>query len=315
MNTPPPANIYNSIKAKCIRKSWHDGARLSAKPINAILSGYSESGGGLAKKMPPGMIKGESRGSYRWQKDQSVMVYIPAGKFIRGTTDRRGDERPQRTIWVNAFYLDKYELTSRQYEIFCHRTGHPLPKNLHSANYPVVGISWLDASNYARWAQKRLPSEAEWEKAARGGRSIPDWHNKALPLTLKINPYPARLYPWGNSPLDGPAGYRCNFRQAGRVLDKFEYAAEVGKFTNGDSPYRCSDMAGNVLEWCQDFYQADYYRLSSSKNPQGPKQSANNVKVCRGGAFDSFKHDIYSSRRWHYQALLKYDNLGVRLAK
>ena len=289
--------------------------QLIAKANERYISRILGTSGWFGEKMPAGMVRASSRGSYLWQKDQSLMVYIPAGNFIRGAMDKRADEKPQRSIQIAAFYIDKYELTTRQYQIFCSRTGYPPPKNLYSSDQPIVGISWLDAKNYARWAKKRLPSEAEWEKAARGGLTIPDWQNKMLPIAMINNPHPARIYPWGNASLGGPGSYRCNFCQAGRVLDKFEHASVVGKFPGGDSPYFCSDMAGNVLEWCQDFYQAGYYRISPSKNPQGPKQSTNDAKICRGGAFDSLKHDIYATRRWSYQALLKYDNLGVRLAR
>ena len=170
--------------------------------------------------------------------DVEEMVLIPAGEVRLGTDNKTdltfGTEADTRTVFVAAFYIDKYEVTNKQYAKFCSETGHRQPKfsddpRLNAPDQPAVGVNWEDAEAYAVWAGKRLPTATEWEKAARGTDG--------------------RLYPWGNA--YDPA--RGNFDDGGNMDGSSDgYAmtsAPVGNFTSGISPYGLHDMAGNVWEW------------------------------------------------------------------
>lgn len=231
------------------------------------------------------------------------MVEIPAGEFLMGSPPGQGlsDERPQRSVYLRAFLIDRYEVTNAQYERFVTATGHAVPTNPNPAvtlwhdgrpipgseAHPVVNVSWHDAVAYCRWAGKRLPTEAEWEKAARGTD--------------------ARLYPWGND--WDPARANSASYWAGRTIefkDTIEWKAfwvegegarisrekglkgevltlPVGSFPNGASPYGLFDMAGNASEWVQDWYEPYYYLRAPRENPQGPDGKL--LKVVRGGSW------------------------------
>jgi len=189
------------------------------------------------------------------------MVLIPAGEFLMGS-DEFDDEKPVHKVYLDDFYIDKYEVTNAQYKKFMDATGHKKPRYWDNPNYnapdkPVVGVSWEDAAAYARWAGKRLPTEAEWEKAARGGLV-------------------GKRFVWGDEwPPPSGAG---NFDIGD---DGYEYTAPVGKFKpNG---YGLYDMAGNVWEWCGDWYDRDYYANSPGRNPKGP--SSGEYRVLRGGSW------------------------------
>ena len=173
--------------------------------------------------------------------DVEEMVLIPAGEVRLGTDNKTdltfGTEADTQTVFVAAFYIDKYEVTNKQYAKFLSETRHRKPKfwndpGLNAADQPVVGVSWEDAEAYAVWAGKRLPTASEWEKAARGTDG--------------------RLYPWGND-YDAARG---NFDDGGSMdgsTDGYAMAsAPVGNFTSGLSPYGLHDMAGNVWEWVSE---------------------------------------------------------------
>jgi formylglycine-generating enzyme required for sulfatase activity len=191
------------------------------------------------------------------------MVCVPAGEFLMGSTDddpyAEDDEKPQHAVYLDAFWIDKYEVTNAQYRA-CVKAGaceEPRPCDIDDYNapeQPVVCVSWDDAQDYAAWAGGRLPTEAEWEKAARGTDG--------------------RIYPWGNSPPD------CNKANYGDCAGK---TLPVGSHPDGASPYGALDMAGNVWEWVADWYDPDYYSQSPGRSPQGPESG--DFRVLRGGAF------------------------------
>ncbi len=195
---------------------------------------------------------------------QGELILIPGGEFIMGA-DGEYDHSPAHTVQIDSFYLDKQETTNAQYLEFCQKTERKLPEfwgmdNFHSGpdfpDHPVVGISWDDAKAYAEWAGKRLPTEAEWEYAARGD--------------LVGNDYP------GGAEIDTTI---CNFTFEGNSRG----AMSVGSFSaNGFGLY---DMSGNVVEWTADYYEKDYYRNSPLKNPAGPKSGK--FRVIRGGGWHS----------------------------
>ena len=197
---------------------------------------------------------------------RSEMIYVPAGEFIMGSEDGENDERPQHKVQLDAFHIDKHEVTNAQYKL-CVDAGVCNPPSSNRSrsrdsyygnpayeDYPVIYVSWHDADAYCRWAGGRLPTEAEWEKAARGTDG--------------------RKYPWGNT-WDAS---KVNSREAGPGD-----TTAVGSYPGGASPFGVLDMAGNVWEWCQDWYDGDYYASSPQHDPQGPGSGEH--RVVRGGSW------------------------------
>jgi len=214
------------------------------------------------------------------------MVHIPAGKFLRGSRERDKralpSEKPQCQIHLDEYWIGKYPVTNAQYAVFAEATGRRLPEGWEGdrppegkENHPVVNVSWWDAVAYCRWLAEltgrpyRLPTEAQWEKAARGTDE--------------------RVYPWGNR----WDSRKCNSRE-----ERKRGTTPVGAYSPaGDSPYGCADMVGNVLEWVTDWYHEDYYARSSARqNPYGPSSGA--VKVLRSGS--------WSADRWGARCTSRY---------
>ena len=200
------------------------------------------------------------------------MVFVPAGDFLMGSDPDIDpladplDEFPQHKVYLDAFFIDKYEVSNADYSKFVEATGHrnstfwDNPKFNHP-DQPVVGVAWGDAAAYAEWVGKRLPTEAEWEKAARGTDG--------------------RIWPWGNE--FDPT--KCNFDDEGKFdghLDGYAMAAPVDSFQNGASPYGAVNMVGNVAEWVSDWFDIDYYTVSPRENPKGPETSGMGKKSKRG---------------------------------
>ncbi len=196
------------------------------------------------------------------EKDRAPMVLVSAGEFLMGSDkldwNAKKNERPQRLIYLDGFYIDKYPVTNGQYAKFVEATGHKKTRfwrdpRVTGPDQPVIGVTWTDACSYSEWAGKRLCTEAEWEKAARGtdGRS----------------------YPWGD--IWDPAKLVWRQNSHGRP-----HPVRRRNLTHC-SPYNVVDMVGNVMEWCQDFYSLDYYLNAPERNPKGPEERF--WRVLRGG--------------------------------
>ena len=222
------------------------------------------------------------------------MIWIPAGKFMIGSNPdqvqqaaewcncpprRYEDEQYLHEVQLDGYYIDQYEVTNKQFKAFVDASGYVTDaEHKNEANtwrtvytagkdsYPAVWMSWNDARAYCKWAGKRLPTEAEWEKAARGTD--------------------ARLWPWGNNwddkRLNSGAGRR-------------ETTTPVGSFPSGASPYGVMDLAGNVWEWVNDWYGAAYYQTGNDLNPTGPESGED--RVLRGGGFNNGLHDVRVANR------------------
>lgn len=197
-------------------------------------------------------------------------VNIPAGHFIMGTDTDNVDERPQRTIYLDAFEIDRYEVTNVQYQRFLMATGRTAPLNwdngqypMGQADHPVVGVNWPDADAYCVWAGKRLPTEAEWEKACRGtdGRRYP-WGDRWEP-------------DYGNLGLEYAHLWPIRYEKIWEILQASSESTNglgptpVGSYPEGASPYGVLDMVGNAKEWVADWYDGLVYSDMSDRNPIG----------------------------------------------
>ncbi len=225
------------------------------------------------------------------------MVLVPTGEFTMGSNDGEEDEKPLHTVDLDAFYIDQYEVTVERYDRFMTQMNPPRPKLWDEVELerdrqkPVVGIDWHDAQFYCEWAGKRLPTEAEWEKAARG--------------TDK------RTYPWGETK---PNSSTTNFGQSsdrGKTYAKKLKA--VGSYEGGKSPYGAYDMAGNVMEWVADWYAKDYYLNSPQNNPQGP--SSGTFRGWRGGSWKDHYSRLESADRAKNGPNVRKDTIGFRCAQ
>ena len=225
--------------------------------------------------------------------DGATLVYVPAGEFLMGSADNDPDadpdESPQHTIYLDAFWIDRTEVTHDMYRRCvgseqCTEPAHS--PRYHSAAYgshPALGISWDQAVDYCAWAGRRLPTEAEWEKAARGTDG--------------------RLYPWG---VDAPDPSRLNFDH------HIDDTTPVGEYPSGASPYGVLDMAGNAWEWVADGYDENYYAESPVQNPAGGNSV--NRRVLRGGSWNTQAHNVrVSNRFWAFPG--RNDTDGFRCAQ
>jgi formylglycine-generating enzyme required for sulfatase activity len=290
----------------------------SSLPPEKLRNNESNEIGYFAELVPPGLSKASRRGEYVWYKDNSVMVFVPGGPFTMGDPELFAS-LPVRQIELASFYLDKYEITLRQYKMFCQQTGRALPSRPEwlADDHPVVNVTWEEARAYGDWAGRRLPSEAEWEKAARGGNEIPEWGGSQIPIFMRANPLPARRYSWGNALPNIGNSYRCNYRAddepSSQGRDGYLYTAPVGSFMFQEgSIYGCCDLIGNVREWCLDCYKAGY-NPSDTKDPL--VSSGGDCYVNRGGGWNSSSQACLLSYRSFNPPEYRDDALGFRLVK
>lgn len=229
----------------------------------------------------------------------SGMVLIPAGEFFMGSGEGvgRADEHPRHKVFLDAYYLDRYEVTGKDFEAYLEAVPKVPPTitgwygrkvRPDMARRPVFGLTWNRCRNYCAWRGKRLPTEAEWERAARGTEN--------------------RTYPWGDEP-PGPSRSnfgRCCFIMRGLAL------REVGEISQGKTPEGIFDMAGNVAEWVLDWYDKKYYSQSPYKNPRGPRKGK--YHTIRGGAWNSLPGYLRSSSRYGYDDAKDFYGIGCRCA-
>lgn len=232
--------------------------------------------------------------------DGMVLVYVPEGEFIMGSDNNKPNERPAHEVSLSAYWIDQTEVTNKMY-MKCVQAGAWACEepnvlrsesqdnyfyNLAFENYPVVAVTWQMAYSYCQWAGRRLPTEAEWEKAARGTDE--------------------RMYPWGN---DTPKSNLLNFNPFGNDT------TIVGSYPKGISPYGVFDMAGNVSEWVYDFYDEIYYIGSPKSDPEGPLQSLDlKNRVIRGGSWRDGDTGVRVTDRSWYDQSYTLINLGFRCA-
>lgn len=228
-------------------------------------------------------------------KDGMTLLYVPAGEFMMGSIMGLNDEKPVHTVHLDSFWIDRTEVTNKIYAM-CVGDGKCEPPKRTSSyshsvyygnpeydDFPVIYVSWKDAVAYCSWAGRRLPTEAEWEKAARGEDAF--------------------TYPWGNNAPDNTMVAYNGFLGDPTI---------VGGYPSSSSPYGAMDMAGNVLEWVNDWYDSNYYSNSPSSNPSGPVSGE--YRVLRGGAWNNDAYYIRSTVRDKNEPLYTNNLQGFRCA-
>ena len=247
------------------------------------------------------------------------MILIPAGRFLLGTSGSDlkemrsrgnhpewgkfdfGGEMPQKEVYLDSLYIDKYEVSNRRFLQFLKATHYRMQGDSSwvfrpgKENYPATGVTWTDAAEYARWVGKRLPTEMEWEKAARCTLTPPRW------------------FPWGRTSIDAPA--RANYRHPD-TSTVVGATVPVDSLDDGTSLYGVYNMAGNVMEWCSNPYFRDYYRTIPLTNPKGVENvRSDSLASVRGGSFQSTLYAIRSTYRSGLPKTVSQGNLGFRCVK
>jgi formylglycine-generating enzyme required for sulfatase activity len=238
-------------------------------------------------------------------KDGAPMVLIPEGAFTMGSNEGSGNERPEHKVWLDRYYLDQFEVTISRYAKFLEAAKHGPPPTWDedsvntAGDRPAVGLTWHDAEAYCKWAGKRLPTEAEWEKAARDTDG--------------------RRYPWGHMQ---PFVDIANYNRGVWVSDSITLAPVTsgvegmsvrhGTKQGGRSPYGLYHMAGNAAEWVADWYDREYYQRSPERNPTGPKEGER--RVIRGGSWSDPPAGIRTTVRISAEPGFQDRTIGFRCA-
>ncbi|MBN8658492.1 MAG: SUMF1/EgtB/PvdO family nonheme iron enzyme, partial [Anaerolineae bacterium] len=221
-------------------------------------------------------------------------VTIPAGEFQMGSENGQPTERPIHSIYLDSFQIGKFEITNNQYNQ-CIRakicSGQLVTEKL---NHPVINVNWYEAEMYCSWVNGRLPTEAEWEKAA-------SWDTESQTK---------RTYPWGEIPDCSYANYYGKGVRSDVCVGD---TTSVGSYETGKSPYGVYDMAGNVWEWTNDWYDEDYYQNSPASNPQGA--DTGEYRVLRGGSWDASPDVVRSTNRFFYTPANTFSLVGFRCAR
>jgi formylglycine-generating enzyme required for sulfatase activity len=337
MVTPPHDGLVSNASTDLGQYPAHEGARLHAANVFPLShwAGITESPESDSDMfhdkagLGDSLVNTLSRIASGGPDPGAPMVFVPAGSFTMGSTTGYPDEQPVHTVYLDAFYIDKYEVTNAQFKQFIDAGGYTTQAfwseagwsarssggwtvpyfwsvgTYHSGpawtDFPVVGVSWYEAEAYANFVGKRLPTEAEWEKAARGTDQ--------------------RTYPWG----EGLDGSRANYWASGDPYDN--NSTPVGFYdgrlhpspsfqtTDSPSPYGAYDMAGNVWEWVADWYGA--YSASPVSNPTGPLTGS--YRVLRGGAWARLQHGgagtLRSAYRYYDTPYDRIDYSGFRCAR
>jgi formylglycine-generating enzyme required for sulfatase activity len=270
------AAVHRMQAARTRQRFVKAGLGLAAVALVSLVAWY------LATRGPATEITG---------MDGAPAVLVPGGRFIMGDDE----ESPQRDVYVDAFYVDRFEVTTERYARFLAATGSVnAPEDWESltlpvgGELPVVGVDWNDADAYCRWADKRLPTEAEWEKAARGSDG--------------------RRYPWGDA---SPTLEHVNYENMSPSPYDGGLAA-VGMHRPGDSPFGLSDMAGNAAEWVADWYSESFVS-GDVRNPDGPDRGEQKV-VRGGGRFDS-ANGVSAVKRYYASPETRGEDIGFRCAR
>jgi formylglycine-generating enzyme required for sulfatase activity len=222
------------------------------------------------------------------------MVQVPEGPFTMGSNDGDPDEAPEHQVFLRGFFIDRKEVTQTEYMRFAKMTKGSAPRievfeddqsKLLQPEFAVMSVSWDDAVAYCKWAGKRLPTEAEWEKAGRGEGK--------------------KKYPWGDK-------FVVNAANVDGSEDGYKYLAPPGSFEAGRSPYGLYDMTGNVAEWVVDSYDENYYKKSPYRDPKGPDNA--DLKVVRGGSWRETEHNARLSKRFAAKHWRTDITIGIRCA-
>jgi len=248
--------------------------------------------------------------------DQTELLFIPSGEFVMGSDPGEpyfwGAEVPKHTVYLDSFWIYRTEVTNRMYRpcVEDGKCSSPQEMSSHTHDnyfnnpdfdgYPVIHVTYEDAKTFCKWAGGRLPSEAEWEKAARGEEGV--------------------LFPWGDDDLqddlanfcdEGCPGHSVEFTEQG-FNDGYRDVAPVGSYPAGASPFGALDMAGNVLEWVEDWYAVDYYSQSPYANPTGPDSGTKHI--IRGGSWWSLRDGLRPAARASKELDYASDMVGFRCA-
>lgn len=232
--------------------------------------------------------------------EEGKMIFFKAGEFLMGSPQDQGlgDEHPQHKVYLDAFFLDRYEVSNADFARFLEANPreHPTITGWYDRvprpgmeHRPVIGLTWKRCQSYCQWRGKRLPTEAEWERAAAGVEG--------------------RIFPWGNQiPDETRANFgKCCFIKKGEVLEK------VDSFPAGRTPQGIFNMSGNIAEWVRDWYDSGYYKVSPYRNPQGPEKGR--YHVVRGGAWNSLPDYMRTRRRYGNNDGQDFYGIGCRCAR